>query len=958
MIGAYIALAVSVLVGAAVARRPLFAKLASRNASRRPRETLLVILGSLLGTAIITASFVVGDTLRSSIRQGAFSTLGPVDELVAAADPAAQARAVASLRRITGAGIAGAVPFQLATVAVRAGGPNSPAYPNATALQISFAAAIRLGGDPAATGLSGPTPRPGEADVSSYLAAKLHLVPGDRFSLFAFGTRRSERVRAVLPQRGIAGFNTSGFASANVFLAPGTLEAMATSAPSPSSASAVQHLVAVSNGGGVLGGSQRTPAAMAAIGHALAGQHALAEPVKRRLLQAASAAGKQFTDLFGGIGFFSVLAGVLLLVNIFVMLAQERRRELGTLRALGMSRSGLVATFVTEGWLYAAVSSLAGVVTGLGVGWLVVNAAASLFGSAQAGSLHLSYSVRAASLGASFGIGFLISMATILATSFYIARLNVTRAIRDLPEPARRPGRLSILLGAIALIGGAAATYSGASRESPISLLVGPAVGAAGLLLVSGRLSWKSARSRRWLTTAVSGLVLIWAASAFSLFPSAFSKANISAFVAQGVVLTAAGVAMASSNQAVLAKFLALLFGGGRRLSLRLGLAYPLWRSFRTAMILSMYSLVVFMLTFVTVFGHIFGQEVNHYTKEVSGGFQISVKSNGADPIPPSALRKVPGITAVAALPTVDALWKAPFHAGGFQPWPASTFGKTFVSVGPPALAQRPPRYPTDRAAYAALLSQPGRAIVSNFFLNTTGRPNSTPIKPGDVLELRNPMTGATAKVRLVAVAHAGFGNALALVSPATMASLFPGRATPSLYYLAAASPSAAASAASSIDSRFFSHGALATTFRSEVRRNLAQQEQFLRLMEGYLALGLLVGIAGLGVVMLRSVRERRREIGTLRALGFMASAVRMVFLVESGFVATEGVVIGAALALVTSWRLAASTVFGSALPFSVPWAEVAGLVSLTLVSSLVATLAPAQQASRILPAEALRIDD
>src|ERR1700675_2096037 len=65
-----------------LARKPVLRRLALRNAVRRPRETALVILGSLLGTAIMTGSFVVGDTFTSSIRRGAFDQLGPVDEVV------------------------------------------------------------------------------------------------------------------------------------------------------------------------------------------------------------------------------------------------------------------------------------------------------------------------------------------------------------------------------------------------------------------------------------------------------------------------------------------------------------------------------------------------------------------------------------------------------------------------------------------------------------------------------------------------------------------------------------------------------------------------------------------------------------------------------------------------------------------------------------------------------------
>ena len=67
----------------------------------------------------------------------------------------------------------------------------------------------------------------------------------------------------------------------------------------------------------------------------------------------------------------------------------------------------------------------------------------------------------------------------------------------------------------------------------------------------------------------------------------------------------------------------------------------------------------------------------------------------------------------------------------------------------------------------------------------------------------------------------------------------------------------------------------------------------FLGLMQGYLGLGLIIGIAGLGVVMVRAVRERRRQIGMLRAMGFSSRVVRQAFLVESAFLAVQGIVIG-----------------------------------------------------------------
>ena len=97
-----------------------------------------------------------------------------------------------------------------------------------------------------------------------------------------------------------------------------------------------------------------------------------------------------------------------------------------------------------------------------------------------------------------------------------------------------------------------------------------------------------------------------------------------------------------------------------------------------------------------------------------------------------------------------------------------------------------------------------------------------------------------------------------------------------------------------------------------------------------------------------------------LRSLGVQAGKVRSAFLLESGFVALEGIVIGTALALVTSYQIITrSDALGDiSAPFTVPWGQLALLLGIAIVASLAATAAPAQQASRIKPAVALRIAD
>ena len=95
-----------------------------------------------------------------------------------------------------------------------------------------------------------------------------------------------------------------------------------------------------------------------------------------------------------------------------------------------------------------------------------------------------------------------------------------------------------------------------------------------------------------------------------------------------------------------------------------------------------------------------------------------------------------------------------------------------------------------------------------------------------------------------------------------------------------------------------------------------------------------------------------------LRSLGFETKQVRRAFVAESSFVALEGIFLGTGLAIVSTWRLLTSGAFGDGLEFSIPFGQLGVLIALAFVATLAATASPAQQASKIQPAVALRIAD
>ncbi len=163
---------------------------------------------------------------------------------------------------------------------------------------------------------------------------------------------------------------------------------------------------------------------------------------------------------------------------------------------------------------------------------------------------------------------------------------------------------------------------------------------------------------------------------------------------------------------------------------------------------------------------------------------------------------------------------------------------------------------------------------------------------------------------------------------------------------------------AARMETAFMDRSMVAVSTERELQLSLSQDDAFNQLFQGFMGIGLIVGVAAIGVLSFRAVEERRQSIGMLRALGFRAKMVLIQFLLEATFVTLIGTVLGLALGTMTSWNifneLAQQT---DGLRFDIPWINVAIIVGVAWVFSLAMTTLPALQAGRIYPAEALRYE-
>ena len=559
--------------------RPTFRRLAFRSISRRRGEAALVIIGALLGTAIITASLVVGDTVEGAIRDAARTDLGPIDESIRVTDAAKVAAVLKAVTNPAISGIDGTLRLDSAAAVVANKTTDRKAVPVAGMIEVDFDEARNFGSDSGITGLAeaGATPTGDEVVIGHRLARKIEVGPGDPIEIFADGTSKSFKVRQVVEDQGLVGYvprsggqGQGGSRPLGVFVAKGTIESFAKSATG-ASATPSNHEVLISNTGGIFDGAGTSATISDALVASTKGiQGVQVVKAKADLLDGAKAAGENFSTLFSGIGYFSVIAGILLLVNLFVMLSEERKSELGMLRALGFKRNHLVRSFAIEGSVYSVIASVLGAFAAVGVGWVIILAAANIISRGDA-DLTFPLVVKPASLLIGGLTGLAISMFTVWGTSARIARLNIICAIRDLPDPKKtRRGYLGSIFAGLGVAIGLLVFRGGWANSNGMGILAGPAIAFFCLVPLLDRLL-----PRKLVTVVCSASVLAWGIAAFTVASDKMGRAGINVFVIQGIVLVAAGVVLFSQADRLWALVAKGLSATGRGLAARLGLAYP-----------------------------------------------------------------------------------------------------------------------------------------------------------------------------------------------------------------------------------------------------------------------------------------------------------------------------------------------------------------------------------------------
>ncbi|MCU0853146.1 MAG: FtsX-like permease family protein [Thermoplasmata archaeon] len=950
---------VLVVVGTLAIRRRVFARMAVRSIYRRKTHSVVVVSGLLIATAMISGSLVAGDTLDYIISRDVMTSTGDVDIVVSArndieeeayfnytiAQSLSQNASAGALSHIDEA--SAAIREVLAVQNLK----NGLTFARAGLFGIEAGATVNALVDLEGTPVSTEDISDGMVVVNSDLAGEIDAVQGDTIlGITEFGPPVMLQVSWIADDSGLADWSGSAYVFAdlayvqNLIGKPGLINRLD-----------------VSCLGSANEGYKVSDEAVAELQQLLPDDvDFYYDKVKADGLESAQAVSDMMSQLMVLMSSFAIIAGAALIVNIFVMLAEERKSEMGISRAIGMQRGDLTQTFMYEGMVYAAAAAVIGAIAGLAIAMVVMGGAAAII---SGGGLEFTLHWEWESLGIAAAAGFLITMLTVVLASWRVSKLNIVRAIRNIPEPASSKKRRRYLaLGIAGVVVGVIVTAIGTTGDDAWGIVSGPPMVALGIALLAARRF-----DFRIPLSVASAFVVYYTFDPFTLTDKIFgpSEGGMEMFLVSGLLLVSGCVIFVMVNSEPLLNGLMASFGRKRSLMpvFKIAVSYPMNKKFRTGLTIFMFALIMFTVIVIAMIASFQRESVEKTTQQLSGGYEIIGFSMLE--IPESNLtsglelvNETVGADVVLSYERV-AVGYGTMNVSGMDDFDYSMMGFSdrMISEARYSLMRRAPQYETDEEAWNAIIADhsliimDGSVVPSQFGM-TTFSPISLDI--GDVIRVTSPL-GAQTNVTIVGIMDQYFNTGMYCSSE--FLHEFNPLVKDSMLYFETSPTSGIPDAEVSMrmEQVFVEYGLTTIVVRDVVETAMTMVASVMQLMEIFLGMGLIVGIAGLGIITIRNVAERRQEIGVMRAIGYQRDMILKAFLLETSFMSLLGIAIGTLMGLGISYTIFVWGGFSKMSVFVIPWGEIFLVLVIAFSITLAATLPPSRRAARLAPAEALR---
>jgi ABC-type antimicrobial peptide transport system permease subunit len=628
------------------------------------------------------------------------------------------------------------------------------------------------------------------------------------------------------------------------------------------------------------------------------------DPIKKRLLEA-SRGGTDFGMLFLGFSCFLIAAALMLVGLLFRLSLERRAKEIGLLLATGFSVRQVRGLLLTEGLMVAVFGAAIGLAAGVLYNQLLLGVLLDLWPDTEVRG----YLKPHASL-LSFALGFGLTVAMAFAALWW----GVRGLVRVAPP--------ALLRGETAIAGETTAAPSRWIKVLALSSLV---VGVA-LIAVGGTVDNPDYRA---MTFFGGGGLLLTAA------------------------LTSASIWMRLTRHGT-------LDGRGLPALAQLGVRNAARNPGRSLLTASLLAAAAFLLVAVESFRRQPDREFLERTGG-SGGFNLIAEADvpvfqpfdtgpGRDDLNSRLLNAYGGSdTDPRYLAALEALQGMEVFAlrlrGGDDASCANLFQATRPRVlgVPQGLSDGEKRFkfyetlaktPEEKANPWRLLRNPDKTGPVRVFCEQNTAQWMLKKGLGDEFTMPGD-DGQDVTFRIVGtLVDSPFQSEL-IASDEEFARVFPKQAGYRMFIIRTA-PEKQSAVASDLEVGFRANGFIVTPTRDRVASYQAVISAYLSTFQLLGGFGLLLGVLGLAVVILRAVWERLGELALLRAVGYRTRALQFLVLVENALLLFVGLVSGVLAALAS---VAPHVASGAA----VPWERLGVMLGLVLlVGFIVASAATA----------------
>jgi putative ABC transport system permease protein len=477
---------------------------------------------------------------------------------------------------------------------------------------------------------------------------------------------------------------------------------------------------------------------------------------------------------------------------------------------------------------------------------------------------------------------------------------------------------------------------------------------------------------RRWVGDKIAlnlvsiVLLILWVLPS-DYFPDYTS--GIEMFIISGIFLVFASILLVMVNSNIVIKGLTFLIGRGKAGAAvtKTAVSYALKSKFRTGMTIAIFALVIFTITTMSMIIGMMGTNIEKQVQDASGGYEVIGFCNPVSPIENLTTKLedkgiLDKIEKYTSLNSGEVNISATINSTEPIFYTMLGVDDSFIEQNEFYFSNFSSEYENERDVWYAIRDNENLVVVDGTFGPQNAIVSAGPytsrtkfsLSIGDIIKIKDKNDDLVEK-KVIGILETTIITGVFSYKPYAEQEF--GINTSSVFLFSIKTSFDVDETAKELESAFLSNGMQAIVVKTVVLSIISMLNQFFYLFDSFMALGLIIGIVGLGIITIRSVHERRQEIGMMRAIGFKKRMVLSSFIIETSTIALIGILIGTILGIFTGYIIWRDSFSDLGFDFMINWQPIILISIIAFVFTLVCIFPASRKASRIPPAEALRYE-